>query len=335
MSRLGRGIAWLGRALVALAILLAALVRRAPERERIVPAGDPAPRAEIAVILLLLGAAICGGGFVVLYAVDSLGNRTQLFGIALGGCFAFIAAALIIVGKQLVVTEELEEDYPEFEHPAEQLELTQIARESASRFTRKRLLVAGAAMAGTAAGLAALTPALSLGPALATDPLLRTPWRRGRRLVDENGRAYAAGDIEEGTFYTAYAQGARKDDIGSPLVVVRLDPKALELPADRKGWAPQGIVAYSKVCTHAGCAIALYRKPTFAPVEPRPALVCPCHYSTFDPAAGGKVLFGPAGRNLPQLPLMIDASGGLRAAGNFSGPVGPSWWGVRMWRPRS
>ena len=64
-------------------------------------------------------------------------------------------------------------------------------------------------------------------------------------------------------------------------------------------------------------------------MELRPALVCPCHYSTFDPAAGGAVLFGPAGRPLPQLPLQIDHAGHLRAAGTFSGPVGPSWWGVR------
>jgi ubiquinol-cytochrome c reductase iron-sulfur subunit len=67
----------------------------------------------------------------------------------------------------------------------------------------------------------------------------------------------------------------------------------------------------------------------YPPVEPSPALVCPCHYSTFDVADGGNVLFGPAGRALPQLPLMIDRRGRLRAGGNFSGPVGPSWWGVR------
>ncbi|HEY7632232.1 MAG TPA: Rieske (2Fe-2S) protein, partial [Thermoleophilaceae bacterium] len=94
-------------------------------------------------------------------------------------------------------------------------------------------------------------------------------------------------------------------------------------------WAPQGILAYSKICTHAGCALGLYRKPTFPPVEPGSALVCPCHYSTFDVTDGGTVLFGPAGRPLPQLPLMVDREGNLRAAGNFSGPVGPSWWGVR------
>ena len=76
----------------------------------------------------------------------------------------------------------------------------------------------------------------------------------------------------------------------------------------------------------------LYRKPTFAPVEPRPALVCPCHYSTFDPARGAAVIFGPAGRPLPQLPLVVGGDGVLRAGGNFSGPVGPAWWGVHMGR---
>ncbi len=94
-------------------------------------------------------------------------------------------------------------------------------------------------------------------------------------------------------------------------------------------WAPHGILAYSKICTHAGCAVALYRKPTDPELEPNNALVCPCHYSTFDPYTGGTVIYGPAGRPLPQLPLEIDTDGNLRAAGNFSARVGPSWWAVR------
>jgi ubiquinol-cytochrome c reductase iron-sulfur subunit len=109
---------------------------------------------------------------------------------------------------------------------------------------------------------------------------------------------------------------------------VRLDPAAIHLPPGRGDWAPMGIVAYSKVCTHAGCAIALYRKPTFPAVEPRPMLVCPCHYSTFDPATGAQVMYGPAGRPLPQLPLMVDDLGYVRAAGNYSARVGPGWWNV-------
>jgi ubiquinol-cytochrome c reductase iron-sulfur subunit len=139
----------------------------------------------------------------------------------------------------------------------------------------------------------------------------------------------AAAGIAIGSFYTAFPEGADQEDLGSPIVVVRLHEGGLQLPPERRTWAPDGIVAYSKICTHAGCAIALYRKPTFPVVEPHAALVCPCHYSTFDPARAGAVIYGPAGRPLPQLPLLIDPQGNLRAAGNFSGPVGPSWWGVR------
>jgi ubiquinol-cytochrome c reductase iron-sulfur subunit len=174
-----------------------------------------------------------------------------------------------------------------------------------------------------------VTPVLSLGPALDTAPFYETPWQRGRRLVDAKGRPLRADAIVEDAFYTAFPEGADRDALGAPVVVVRLPVDALDLPAERASWAPGGIVAYSKICTHAGCAVALYRTPKFDPAEPAPALVCPCHYSTFDPAAGGDVTFGPAGRALPQLPLAVDSGGFLRAAGNFSGPIGPSWWGVR------
>jgi ubiquinol-cytochrome c reductase iron-sulfur subunit len=108
---------------------------------------------------------------------------------------------------------------------------------------------------------------------------------------------------------------------------VRLPPDRLRLPAGRDGWAPEGILAFSKICTHAGCAIALYRSPLYAPTEPDHALVCPCHYSTFDVTRGAKVTFGPAGRPLPQLPLRIDERGLLRAAGELSDKPGPAWWG--------
>ena len=164
---------------------------------------------------------------------------------------------------------------------------------------------------------------------------LATPWRRGRRLVDEQGRPWHASDIEQGSFYTAFAEGADPEQQSSSLVLVRLPASTLRLPAKLKGYDANGIVAYSKICTHAGCAISMYRSPLFQPDEPKPALVCPCHYSTFDPATGGTVLFGPAGRPLPMLPLEIDPRGHLRARGSFDGPVGPSWWGVRMWRPTS
>jgi ubiquinol-cytochrome c reductase iron-sulfur subunit len=323
--------------LVALAVLLLGRRRNVagPQRDRIVPAGPPDRRAETWV-LALFGLATAGGvAFLVVYALDPLAHRTQLLGLALGVALAALAAACLLIANRLVVTEELDEPYPApADHQGDEEAIAQLVAESGERITRRRLLTLGGAAAGGTLGLALLAPVLALGPVFDTDELTVTPWRRGRALVDESGRRLAAADIEEDAFYTAFPEGASRETVGSPLVVVRLSPDALHLPPERRGWAPEGIVAYSKICTHAGCAIALYRKPTFPTVEPRPAFVCPCHYSTFDPATGGTVLFGPAGRALPQLPLSIDRSGGLRAAGNFSGPVGPSWWGVRSRKAR-
>ena len=299
------------------------------DEERIVPQGTPERRAENLVLVLLAIAVLFAIGFIVTYAefgVSKLPN--ELLGITLGGCLLFIALALTVVGRRLVVTEELDEDYPQ-DHPEEQREIAEMVHESGSRITRKRLLISAGAATGGALGLAALTPALSIGPVWDTGPLDRTPWRAGVRLVDEQGHPISAGDVEERTFYTAFAEGANPEDIGSPLVVIRVDPTKLELPEGRASWAPEGILAYSRICTHAGCAVALYRKPTFPVVEPQDALVCPCHYSTFDPFTGGTVIYGPAGRPLPQLPLEIDGNGSLRAGGNFSQRVGPSWWNVR------
>jgi ubiquinol-cytochrome c reductase iron-sulfur subunit len=313
------------------------MARRPWRRPRIVPEGDPSPHAELVVAGLLLGAAACGVVFVVAYAMD-WSNLTQWLGLSLGCALALIAAALITSARTLVVTEEVEEGYPDPLDPdsrEEQGRVAQIVEESGSRITRKRLLLGAAGAAGTALGAALLAPLASFGPWLDTESLYDSPWRRGLRLVDDGGHPFRADDIEEGSFYTAYPEGASHEELGSPLVVVRVSPSTLRLPRARRRWAPGGIVAYSKICTHAGCAIALYRKPTFPPAEPGPALVCPCHYSTFDPATGGTVEYGPAGRPLPQLPLLVDSRRYLRAAGNFSGPVGPSFWGVRTRRPRT
>lgn len=299
------------------------------EDGRIVPEGAPDRRAEYLVVALLAIAVLFACGFVVTYAEFSPQQMPNwLLGVCIASSLAFIAAALVVFARRLVVTEELEEDYPQ-EHPAEQDQIAQLVRESASSITRRRLLVGAAGAAGGALGLAGLTPVLSLGPLWDTAALQSSPWYRGRRLVDSSGNAMLASAIEEETFYSAFPQGANPEELASPLVLVRMSPAELKLPSGRDGWAPYGILAYSRICTHAGCAIELYRKPRFPVVEPKPALVCPCHYSTFDPATGATVIFGPAGRPLPQLPLMIDTDGYLAAAGDFSGRVGPAWWGVR------
>jgi ubiquinol-cytochrome c reductase iron-sulfur subunit len=301
--------------------------------DRIEVAAVRKDRAELVVGGLLLAAAACALAFPFLYAFD-VPARTQLLGLSLGVACVLFAAALLVAARRVIVTEEVEELYPAPERTQAQEEVSELVASTADSLSRRRFLfvAGGAALGGL--GVALLTPAASLGPVFDADPFFRTPWTPGRRLVDERGRPLLADDIDEQTFYTAYPQGADREEIGAPLVVVRLPPDELRLPADRRAWAPDGILAFSKICTHAGCAVSLYRVPTFAPVEPKPALVCPCHYSTFDPARGGAVTFGPAGRPLPQLPLEI-VGGELRAAGNFSQPVGPSWWGVRNRKARS
>jgi len=322
---------WLMAALVAARTVRRPHHESADGRERIVARSEPDPGAEALVALLLVLTALAAALFVVAYGLDW---STQALGGALGGALALLAAALIVTAKRLMPDEEIPELYPDEEHPEEQEKVDQIVRESGSGLTRKRLLGTTAGIAGTALGAALLTPALSLGPFADTSRLNETPWRRGTRLVDRDGKPWSADDIDDGAFYTAFPEGADPDAIASPLVMIKLAAPDIHLPPERAGWAPEGILAYSKICTHAGCAIALYRNPLFQPVEPSHALVCPCHYSTFDAGAAGKVLFGPAGRPLPQLPLMIDGARDLRAAGNLSGPVGPAWWGVRS-RPTS
>ena len=318
------------RWLVALIVLLLGRGRRPrqlPPGESALPSAPPrSPGGELLVAALLVLAAGAASTFVVVYALSA---DTQLLGLALGGALALVAAAFFVVAKRLVPQEETDEPYPEPAHPEEQDEAARIFEESAGSLTRKRLLTVAAGAAGTALAVAVVTPLASLGPILDTDRLYRSPWRRGRRLVDAAGKPVKASEIAERALVSAFPEGADPKDLASPIVVVRLEPGELDLPEARDDWAPDGLLAYSKICTHAACAVSLYRTPLHEPTAPKPALVCPCHYSTFDPATGGTVLFGPAGRDLPQLPLDVDAEGYLVAAGDFSGPVGPSWWGVR------
>ena len=172
-------------------------------------------------------------------------------------------------------------------------------------------------------------PALSLGPN-AVEVLSESPWRDGRRVVDEAGRAMLATDIALGSFRTGFPEHASKELLSSPVVIVRIPEHELALPDDRRSWAPGGSSRFSKICPHAGCAITLFRYPTFEDTEPSPALICPCHYSTFKVADGGSRTFGPAARPLPQLPLRLDGAGYLVAGGDFSSRIGPSWWNVRQ-----
>jgi ubiquinol-cytochrome c reductase iron-sulfur subunit len=320
-------VVWIWRYLLAGLVLLFSR-RRTVRREVELPANT---RAETLTAALLLGAALAGLAFVAIYAFDDA--DTQLLGLSIAVALGLLAAALILAAAQVVPQETLEEERPPFTDPdpgpsgrsVEEAALT--LREGSDGVTRRRLLKAAGGAAGIGIGAAALAPLASLGPAVG-DRLGASPWKDGVRLVEENGMPVKAADLEVGSFLTAFAQGADKEELAASLAVVRVRTEELELPADRADWAPEGILAFSKICTHAQCAISLFRYPLFAERSPGPALVCPCHYSTFNVLDGGERIFGPAVRPLPQLPLRIE-DGFLVAAGPFSGAVGASWGRVR------
>jgi ubiquinol-cytochrome c reductase iron-sulfur subunit len=290
-------------------------------RKRTVPSNR---RAETTVAVLLMLAALFALGFTAVYVV--LDADTQLLGVAMGGALILLAAAAIVAGK-LVVPQEtaVEERGLLLDEPRVEL-VVELVEAGGEGISRRVLLIGAGGVAGAALVTAAATPLASLGPTLSA--LHETPWARGIRLVDDQGRPYRADDIQIGAFYTALPEHSDPEAFGAGLLVVRLPADFIHLPAARRAWAPSGILAYSKICPHAGCAISLYRYPTYAATSQQPAFTCPCHYSTFLPGEGGRLIFGPAGRSLPQLPLMIDSEGYLRAAGPFHEDIGPSWWGV-------
>jgi ubiquinol-cytochrome c reductase iron-sulfur subunit len=330
--RLAAALAWLWR--YALAGFVLRISRpRSGYRERSLPAS---PRAETWTAALLFAAALAGLAFVAIYAFADA--NTQLLGLSIAVALALLAAALILAAAQVVPQETLAEERPAFADPeddgddgsggGDEVETAAFTlREGTDGVTRRRLLGAAGAAAGVGIGAAALVPLASLGPAVG-NRLAASPWKDGVPLVEENGMAVKADDLEVGSFLTAFAKGADKEELATSLAVVRVRPEELELPDDRADWAPEGILAFSKICTHAQCAISLFRYPLFAERSPGPALVCPCHYSTFNVLDGGERIFGPAVRPLPQLPLRIE-DGALVAAGPLSGAVGASWGRVR------
>jgi ubiquinol-cytochrome c reductase iron-sulfur subunit len=104
-------------------------------------------------------------------------------------------------------------------------------------------------------------------------------------------------------------------------LLIRVEPGLLQLPGERAAWAPDGFVAYSKICTHAGCPVGLYRSSEHT-------LICPCHQSEFDVLVGAQPISGPAARALPQLPIRLEADGTFVATGDFPEPVGPGFWNM-------
>jgi ubiquinol-cytochrome c reductase iron-sulfur subunit len=156
--------------------------------------------------------------------------------------------------------------------------------------------------------------------------LKHTLWKKGTRLTrDPSGTPIKASDVTLGSVFHVIPEGLDEADdkleekAKAAVLLMRLKPEDLHVSAGREKWNYQGIVAYSKICTHVGCPVALYEQQTHH-------LLCPCHQSQFDITHEAQVIFGPAKRPLPQLPITVDAEGYLVARSDFTEPVGPSFW---------
>ena len=142
-------------------------------------------------------------------------------------------------------------------------------------------------------------------------------------VKDPEGGRIRLGDVSFGSVFHVMPEGIEETEnvmdekAKAAVLLMRLDPRLLT-PKSRD-WGVAGAVAYSKICTHMGCPVALYEQQTHH-------LLCPCHQSTFDLTQDCKVIFGPAKRALPQLPIGVDADGYLRSNGGFHEAVGPSFW---------
>ncbi len=255
-------------------------------------------------------------GFALL-GVYLAGGQTQIEAVLLATSLGGIGAGIIVWSQQLLPNELHVEPRHAAADPGSTAVQDIVAEERA--ITRRSLLIRalGGAFAGLAAALA--IPVLSLGPAPGRS-LFQTPWRKGLRMVGLDGQPIKAGDVPVGGILTGFPEGVPGSADGQALLI-RVGPGLLRLAPDRMAWAPDGYVAYSKLCTHAGCPVGLYRS-----VEHR--LICPCHQSTFDVLTGAQPVFGPASRPLPQLPIQIQADGTIVALGDFTEPVGPGFWNI-------
>ena len=257
-------------------------------------------------------------------------NAHQLFlGLGLAFSLFFIGMGAIHWAKTLMPDNEVTVQRHEFRSSEEdRKDFVKTAKDGAAAAGLGRRSLIKRSL-GLSLGLVGLSPLLllrDLGP-LPEDSLTKTSWKAGTRLVTDPGeRPIKPEDLEVGAVaqvLPALAPGkdhrTLSDIAKDAVLLIRLRPEEFNLDAERLSWTHEGIIAFSKICSHMGCAIALYEQQT-------KHLLCPCHQSTFDVTRAAKVLFGPAARPLPQLALTLDADGYLVAKQPFSEPVGPSFW---------
>jgi ubiquinol-cytochrome c reductase iron-sulfur subunit len=274
-------------------------------------------RAEMIVGVFLALGIVGFAGFGAVYWVN---GSTQWQAVFCGvGLFAF-GFGLSAWGKYLLPQGPFSEERHHVEVVDEDVAALRAAVvDRGTMMFRRRGFLGGllAAGAGVMGVVLAFPLIRSLGPKPG-DSLQTTDWRAGMRVVDVTGRPMHQADLQLGSAITCFPEGfvgASQDQI----MLIRAASTDIVTKPGRQTWAPQGYIAYSKLCTHAGCPVGLYQEST-------QQLLCPCHQSLFDVLDGGQPVFGPAPRPLPQLPLFIDGAGFIRAQSGFDQPVGPGFW---------
>jgi ubiquinol-cytochrome c reductase iron-sulfur subunit len=250
---------------------------------------------------------------------------TPLLGATMGLSLLCVGAGLVVFTKKLLPHETAVQD----KHDASHFErvtagATLVKGYHSAGFARRKLLTRSLGFMGGGLGLMLIMPLGGLIKNPNTgNPLGTTPWDEGVRLVREDGSPIRPGDQEPGslaTVFPAVPGGNRAADAATMLI--RLRPEQLEADQPRDGQDDFGYgdyVAYSKICTHAGCPVSLYEQETSR-------ILCPCHQSQFDVTRGAKPIFGPATRALPQLPITVDDEGFFVARSDYIEAVGPTYW---------
>jgi ubiquinol-cytochrome c reductase iron-sulfur subunit len=268
-----------------------------------------------AVAVAFTLSALASLGLAVVYVA---GGQPQLEGTLLGVALGGLAIGLILWAKDMMPGGHYVQERERWLGEKEERAAAAAAFEGGEqRIARRAYLGRMLAAALGALGVAALFPIRSLGSRPGRD-LYVTEWSEGARLVTLDREPLRPEDLEVGGVLTVFPEGFT-EPADSQTLLIRLDEAELEPLPGREDWSPLGFIAYSKVCTHAGCPVGLYQPGSHE-------LYCPCHQSVFDVLDGARPTEGPATRPLPQLPLGLDAQGYLIARGDYPEPIGPGFW---------
>lgn len=299
----------------------AARTGRAGDRDKDMEEGaDLASRERWGTLWFTLafsGGLAAGVGFIFIYWT---GGNNLLLGGTLALFFGLVGCALVLYAHWLIRHKEATAPREFVSSAPEERKAVREEYYAGEHDSRRRALLVGMSMAGVSV-IAAMVVSLIRSVGAPPGPsLLDRVWKRGQRLMTLDHKPMTVNSLEVGSTMTVFPEDSVGDE-KAQTVLIRVDERFLQLPSDRANWAPKGYVAYSRVCTHAGCPVGLY----LATID---QLMCPCHQSTFDVLKGAQPTGGPAVRSLPQVPLYIDADGTLRAGGGFSEPPGPGYWGM-------